>query len=321
MTVTPVAREYLVTIATLASEGQAVIAARLAERLHVSAPTVHQALRRLQRDGLVEGHDRRGIVLTPAGRQLADVALRRQRLSERWLVELLGVDWAEARDAARAMEPAISERIATRLDEVLGHPAVSVGAHEPTNGDSLAPELGMLQPVDQVAPGSVVLLERIAGDGDEARALLQYLDGQGLRPGARLTVETVEPWAHTVTLRHADTQTVLGLRVARLLWVRPLTTDERARAAAPAPSECPEEERFVAEVATVESACPAGHQAGDRFTFAQRTPCGMCSEAFMAMYPRLAEVRTRAAGQTDDAIKVACPEHGNVTFQVWMTGT
>jgi DtxR family Mn-dependent transcriptional regulator len=315
MSVTPVAREYLVAIATLASEGQPVIAARIADRLQVSAPTVHQSLRRLVRDGLVAVRERHEIALTPDGRHIADEAIRRQRLSERWLVELLGVDWAEAREAARAMEPAISAPIAARLAAVLGHPVVAA-----TTDDSEGPSGDPIDavPADRVAPGAVVILERIADAGQDARALLSYLEGQGLRPGARLTVVAVEPWAHTVTLEHGGITTVLGSRVASLLWVRPLSAEERARALTPVPAECPVEERFVAEVTAVESSCPAGHQVGDRFAFAQRTPCGMCAEAFVEIHPRLGEVRDLAARGDGGPVIVACPEHGNVTFQVRM---
>ena len=160
----------------------------------------------------------------------------------------------------------------------------------------------------------------IAEEGEHARELLTYLERHGLRPGVRLTVAAVEPWAHTITLRHGDAEIVLGARVAGQLWARRVTADELARALAPEPSECPEEDVYVAEVASVEAPCPAGHQAGDRFVFGQRTPCGLCGEAFVEMYPRLAELRERSAARRGESVAVACPEHGNVTFRLRMAG-
>jgi DtxR family Mn-dependent transcriptional regulator len=317
MPVTTVAKEYVMAVYALAEEGKPVIGARLAERLKVTPPTVTQTLQRLTRDGLVTVEPRRGVVLTPAGRALAEEALRRQRLSERWLIEMLGLDWAEAHAAARAMEGAISPRIAERLDAMLGHPTTCPHGNPIAAPGELAGPADGVWPLDRVEAGGVVVLERIAEEGEHARELLTYLEQHGLRPGARLTVAAVEPWAHTITLRHGEEEIVLGSRVAGQLWARRLTAEELARALAPQPSECPDEDVYVAEVESVEVACPAGHQAGDRFVFGQRTPCGLCNEAFVEMYPRLAELRERAAAQAG-GVAVACPEHGNVTFRLRM---
>jgi DtxR family Mn-dependent transcriptional regulator len=179
---------------------------------------VHQTLQRLTRDGLVRVEARRGITLTPDGRRLAEEAVRRQRLSERWLVEMLGVDWPEARQAARTMEPAISDGIADRLDALLGHPMV-VARPSREAADSTSGEPVVIAPLDHIEAGSVVVLERIVEDVEYGPDLLRYLDSQGLRPGARLTVASVEPWAHTVTLRRGEEQFVLGTRVAAQLRV------------------------------------------------------------------------------------------------------
>jgi DtxR family transcriptional regulator, iron-dependent repressor len=320
MPVTAVAKEYVLAIYALAEEGKPVIGARLAERLKVTPPTVTQTLQRLTRDGLVEIEARRGILLTSAGREVAEEALRRQRLSERWLIEMLGLEWAEAHAAARAMEGAISPRIAERLDAMLGHPTTCPHGNPIAAPGALAgPEAGVW-PLDRVEAGAVVVLERIVEDGEHARELLTYLEKHGLRPGARLTVAAVEPWAHTITLRHGEAEIVLGARVAGQLWARRVTAGELARTLAPTPSECPEEDAYVAEVESVEAPCPAGHQAGDRFVFGQRTPCGLCGEAFVEMYPRLADLRERAAARRGESVAVACPEHGNVTFRLRLVG-
>ena len=315
MSVSTVAKEYLMAIYTLAEEGKPVIGARLAERLQVTAPTVTQTLRRLERDGLVQSEGRRGISLTERGRIEAEEALRRQRLSERWLVETLGLNWSEAHEASRVMEAAISPSIADRLNAILGHPTTCPhGNPIPTPGQLPSLEAS-LWPLDRVGAGAAVVLDRIAEAGEHARELLAYLDRQGLRPGVRLLVSAVEPWARTITLTTGERQIVLGTSVAAQIWVRQLTDRELAHT--DEPTECPDEDDgFVADVVSVENECPAGHQIGDRFTFGQRTPCGMCGEAFIEMYPHLAELRERATSRRDATVEVACPEHGNVTFRV-----
>ena len=186
-------------------------------------------------------------------------------------------------------------------------------------GEVAGAEMGVW-PLNRMEPGAVVALERIDEEGEHAQELLSYMDRHGLRPGARLTVAAVEPWAQTITLHYGDEQIVLGLHVAGQLWVRRLTAQDIARALAPVPTECPDETHgFVAEVTAVQSECPAGHQVSDRFVFGQRTPCGMCSEAFMEIYPHLSAVRT--ASQQGESVAVACPEHGNVTFRVRLART
>jgi uncharacterized repeat protein (TIGR04076 family) len=165
--------------------------------------------------------------------------------------------------------------------------------------------------------GSVVMLERIAEGDDQSLELLGYLDRRGVRPGARLTIAAIDLGAQTVTLRRGDAEIVLGRRAAGQLWARRLTADELARLLLADDSECPDEANtFVAEVIAVKSECPAGHQLGDRFHFGQRTPCGMCADAFVTIYPHLGELPSEPASNAADQRQVPCPEHGNVTFRV-----
>lgn len=317
MVITAAAKEYLVAIYGLAEEGRPVIAARLAERLNVTAPTVHQMLKRLERDDLIAHESGRGITLTERGQPIAEESLRRLQLAERWLVDLLGLDWAEAHGAARAMEGAISAHIAERLEALLGHP----NAGRPRS--SAPPAAGLvtgLQPLDQAKAGAVVILERIAEEGDHGLELLAYLDRHGLGPSARLTVAAIDHGAQTMTLQRGGDQIVLSSTVAGRLWVRQLSADEIARLHSLPDSECPDEDHaFVAEVVAVHNECPAGHRLGDRFLFGQRTPCGMCADAFAKIYPELDKLRM--AEHRGEDLVVPCPEHGNVSFRVRLGGS
>src|SRR5579862_1934129 len=95
-----VVAEYLETIYNVAMEGDPVIAARLAQKFGVSAPNVAAILQRMEQDGLIRRDERKAVQLTPLGRSQAEAALRRHRLSERFLGEVLGLDWITAHEEA-----------------------------------------------------------------------------------------------------------------------------------------------------------------------------------------------------------------------------
>src|SRR5438105_4060062 len=117
-----VTEEYLEAIYNLTMEGEPVIGARLAEKFRVSRPTVTETVRRLVADGYaVQGQDKH-IELTPEGRRMTEQVLRRHRLAERLLFDLLGLDWISAHEQAHTLEHTMTEEVAERISERLGHP-------------------------------------------------------------------------------------------------------------------------------------------------------------------------------------------------------
>ncbi len=118
---TPV-EEYLEAVYALSEEGTAVIAARVAERLGRSAPSVSEMLDRLEVDGLVE-RSGRTISLTNTGAALATTVIRRHRLAERLLVDVIGLEWHKAHSEAGRWEHVISTEVEAKLIELLGDPA------------------------------------------------------------------------------------------------------------------------------------------------------------------------------------------------------
>ena len=120
---TEAAAEYLMTIRYMRGEGQPVIAARLSERLGVSAATVSEMVTRLVREGLlgVDGETRQ-LNLTDRGREAAERTFRRHALSEWLLTEVIGLGWAEADEEAHHLQHAFSDRVTDRIDELLGRP-------------------------------------------------------------------------------------------------------------------------------------------------------------------------------------------------------
>lgn len=119
----PAVEEYLETIFHLEESGIPAMRARLVERLGVSAPAVSEQVRRLEREGYVELAADRTLGLTPAGRGYATAIVRRHRLAERLLVDVLGLPWHQVHEEAGRLEHAISPVLEARLVAVLDDPA------------------------------------------------------------------------------------------------------------------------------------------------------------------------------------------------------
>ena len=120
---TPAIQDYLAAIYDLTGGDKPVIGARLARHMHVSAPSITEALRRMQREGYIRLHGKREIRLTSRGLDIAQTMARRHRLLERWLTDVLGLDWSRAHDEAHRLEHALSPVVEERLAKLLGMPS------------------------------------------------------------------------------------------------------------------------------------------------------------------------------------------------------
>lgn len=191
---------YLRTILELEEENIVALRARIAERLRHSGPTVSQTIGRMERDGLVVVSGTRQLELTETGRRRATEVMRKHRLAERLLADVIGLDWAYVHDEACRWEHVMSERVERRLYELLGHPTESpygnpIPGLEEIGGT--ASELfreGVTSLVAAVAaaePGTKMRLVRLAEPVQVEPELLLQLDEAGLRPGAEITAEVV----------------------------------------------------------------------------------------------------------------------------------
>src|SRR5215471_4141685 len=148
---------YLRTIYELVEEGIVPLRARIAERLHQSGPTVSQTVARMERDGLVTVEGDRHLELTAEGLRLATRVMRKHRLAERLLTDVIGLDWELVHAEACRWEHVMSETVERRLVDLLGHPTESPygnpipGLHE--LGESADGEEFMadVEPLDAVA--------------------------------------------------------------------------------------------------------------------------------------------------------------------------
>jgi DtxR family Mn-dependent transcriptional regulator len=185
----PAAKDYLQVIYELEEERRSIMRARVAERLGVSAPTVTEGVRRLASDGLVAVQGR-SISLTRTGRGLAEVVVRRHRLAERMLVDLLGIPWHECRDQAENWEKVIREEVERALlNKLNGEPICPHGSPIPGMQGSI-PWAQLVSLVDLRA-GDHGTFVRLLNHGELDREVLAYLEEHGLVPPCHLELESL----------------------------------------------------------------------------------------------------------------------------------
>jgi DtxR family Mn-dependent transcriptional regulator len=184
-----VAEEYLETIYNLTMEGEPVIGARLAEKFGVSRPTAMEAIRRLEADGHAVLDKNKHVSLTPEGRTLTEQILRRHRLAERLLFDVLGMDAVSAHEQAHTLEHGMSEEVAQRISERLGHPLTCPhGNPIPGNAPSGIAFLREQQAfrLSEAADGRVVRVVLISEVVEDESEVLRRLSDTKIYPNALL---------------------------------------------------------------------------------------------------------------------------------------
>ncbi|MGH7474565.1 MAG: metal-dependent transcriptional regulator [Candidatus Methylomirabilales bacterium] len=210
-------QDYLGAIYDLAGSGKPVIGARLAKHMKVSPPAVTEALQRMARLGYIKFGAGKEISFTKKGKALAEVMARRHRLLERWLTDILGLDWTEAHEEAHRLEHALSPKVEDRLAAILGMPTTCPHGN-PIPGMARQSSTHPF-PLDQSKAGSTVVVERITEEAEADRKLLEHLWQNGVRPGMKLKIQEVAPWAGTITTTSDGKTIVLGLAAAGKIWV------------------------------------------------------------------------------------------------------
>ncbi|HEY7362670.1 MAG TPA: metal-dependent transcriptional regulator [Methylomirabilota bacterium] len=216
-TTTASVQDYLAAIYDLGASKGPVIGARLAKHMSISAPAVFEAIQRLTRGGYVRVGRGKAVSLTPKGREIAEVMARRHRLLERWLTDTLGLNWTDAHEEAHRLEHAISPRVEERLATMLGMPSTCPHGNPIPGMPSPVPVEPF--PLAQAKAGVIVVVERITEEAEADKNLLEYLWRADVRPGRRLRVMEVAPWAGTITLAGDGRTIVLGLPAAAKIWV------------------------------------------------------------------------------------------------------
>lgn len=189
---------YLRTILELEEEGIIALRARIAERLRHSGPTVSQTIGRMERDGLVVVTGDRHLELTEHGRGRAIGVMRKHRLAERLLFDVIGLDWAYVHDEACRWEHVMSERVERRLYDLLERPTESpygnpipgleaIGGK--TSGAFSDGVVNLLEAMNGYSDGDKVTICRLSEPIQVEPELLGQLDEGGLHPGAEITLQ------------------------------------------------------------------------------------------------------------------------------------
>jgi DtxR family Mn-dependent transcriptional regulator len=212
-----VVEDYLQILHYLTRDGVPVIAARLAERMSVTPPTVTATLQRMERDGLIAHGARKEVLLTDEGRQVAENIVRRHALAERLLTDLLKMPWHESHEEAHGVEHALTPNIEARLLTALGNPTTC------PHGNPI-PGLGKLAPdefsLDEAETGDEVIIQRITEEAEEDLHLMKYLQEHGVEPGARMTVREATRFNALIVLEGPRGPVPLGFPVAAKLRAR-----------------------------------------------------------------------------------------------------
>jgi DtxR family Mn-dependent transcriptional regulator len=188
---------------------------QVASALGVTPGTATTMIKTLAESGLVEYEPYSGVRLTAAGQKLAALVVRRHRLVELFLVQVMGMSWAEVHDDAELLEHVVSDRLIDRMDEMLGRPT-----YDP-HGDPIPNQEGSIPPrhLDSLLTcptGTPLRVTRIA---DQDPAFLRFIENNNLKPGEPIEVETRDAAADAVHVRGKDRRITIGARAASKLLV------------------------------------------------------------------------------------------------------
>lgn len=208
-------REALKAIYRLSHDGQDAHTGALAEALGLSPGTVTATVKRFADRALVVHTPYRGVALTDAGRRAAIATIRRHRIVERFLADMLGYAWNEADRLARAFEHELPQEVEDRIDLALDRPQ-SCPHGFPIPAKETA-ELPHMPPLYALEPGDVAM---VAVPGSTDPAIVAFLDTLGLRPGVHVEVREKHPFDGPIVLRVNGEDRTLGSTVANQVYVQ-----------------------------------------------------------------------------------------------------
>jgi DtxR family transcriptional regulator, Mn-dependent transcriptional regulator len=217
--ITQVIEDYLRTIYSLEEEVQPVIAARVAEEVGVTPSTMVSTLRRLEGEGYLKVLRRKEIHLTAEGKQVAERILRRHFLLERFLTDLLGLDWVKAHQEAHRLEHALSQEVEDRLAKLLGYPTTCPHGNPIPSKDSQRPPKSKGTPLHKISAGKEVELDYITEGGERDARLLGFLQEHRLVPGTKVRVLDVAPSMGVMSLKVGQDEFSLGIEAAKKIRV------------------------------------------------------------------------------------------------------
>jgi DtxR family Mn-dependent transcriptional regulator len=208
--VTVAEEEYLQTLFWLYEAGLPMTGANVARAMQLSAPTVHEMVGRLERDGYITRAENKVISFTPSGLEHAEEVVRRHRLIERFLTDVLGIPWDEVHEEAERLEHAMSPVLEERMLAAIGEASTCPHGHPIKVGQRVG---GV--PLADVELGATVQILRFE---NEAEDILHYLKDHGIEPLMQGTISAKDD--DTITVASADGEHEISLSVAETVSVK-----------------------------------------------------------------------------------------------------
>ncbi len=208
--------EYLEAIYRLEQRDGSAKTMQLASQLKVMPGSITNTIEHLEKHRLVTHEPYKGVKLTEKGRKLALKIIRRHRLAERLLTDVLHLDWSNVHDEACKLEHNLSETIVKPLEKALGNPQTC------PHGNPIPSELGKMNEAKSellisLNPGEGGVISKIT---EEKHDLLQYLATLGLMPGASVKIEEKAPFNGPIIVKAMGASYALGRNVASVIWVK-----------------------------------------------------------------------------------------------------
>jgi len=210
--------EYLVTLLQLEESGRPMTAANVSRELSVSAPTVHEMVRRLEADGLIERDERKRIAFTEEGGRVAREAASRHRVVERFLTDVLGIPWHRVHSEAERIERSISDEVAERMRAAIGTATTCPHGHPIDAGARVR----CATRLDEVEPGTRVTVLRFEDEHDDT---LRPIHDAGLRRGVAATVTARDEDAVVLATDGGEARVDAQLAGTVTVWSTPTAAD------------------------------------------------------------------------------------------------
>lgn len=207
---------YLKAIYFLDQKSKDISLTHLSKEMMVSAPTANNMVKNLQEMGWVIYTKYKPLRLTEAGRKAAALIVRKHRLAEMFLTQVMGFGWEEVHDIAEDMEHIRSDKLFERMDQLLGYPDVDPhGSPIPDKSGKVTKQFYI--PLSKVEQGNEVMLRSLA---DSSSELLEYLNRKNIKLGTSITVRQKEPFDRSISIVYDDGKTItLTHEVAEKLMV------------------------------------------------------------------------------------------------------
>lgn len=218
MTVSPAMQEYLAEAYRLAhykTDEPYVSTSALAEVLGVSAPAVTRMVQRLKEAGYLEHEPYQGILLTPSGERAALLSIRRHRIVERFLTDVMHFGWHEVHDPADELSATVSDVVLARMEKMAAYPQRCPHGEPIPTADGVMPQV-IDTPLNDARIGSEYTISRV---NTHISDILKYLDSLALKPGMRLTLVNRAPFNGPLQIRSHDREHFIGHDLGRVLRV------------------------------------------------------------------------------------------------------